>query len=119
MASDRLDTTGVERYDALGSLIQSWGEPGPFEGEFAKPSDIAVDSKGNAVAVWYQYDGTFYRICASRYVSGSDWGTPVYLEANTGSASSPQVAMDSAGGATAVWCQSDGARLNIWANTIR
>jgi hypothetical protein len=80
-------------------------------------SQVAVDGNGNAVAVWYQGDGTRNNIWTSRYAAGSGWGIATLLETDdTGSAQDPQVAVDGAGNAFAVWTQYDGTRNNIWAN---
>jgi hypothetical protein len=83
----------------------------------AREPQIAVDSSGNAFAVWYQWDGTRYSIFASRYLAGTGWGAVKLIETNNaGDASQPQVAMDSSGNAIVVWEQSDGTRYNICAN---
>ena len=83
----------------------------------ARYPQVAVDATGNAVAVWIQSDGTRDNIWANRYVVGSGWGTAELIETdNTGSAAAPQLAIDSAGNALAVWQQSDGTRDNIWSN---
>ncbi|MBI5739468.1 MAG: hypothetical protein HZA16_02005 [Nitrospirae bacterium] len=77
---------------------------------------VAMDSQGNATAVWYQYDGTRYNILAKRYTAGTGWGAAALIETdNAGNAYYPQVAMDAQGNATAVWYQYDGTRFNIWA----
>jgi hypothetical protein len=79
---------------------------------------IAMNAGGNAIAVWNQYDGTTnaYHIWAIRYVAGVGWGTAQLIENNNGDASNPQIAMDGSGNAIAVWNQSDGTLINIWAN---
>jgi hypothetical protein len=83
----------------------------------AQNPQIAVDAAGNALAVWIQFDGTVYNIWANRYTAGSGWGSAALIETdNAGSAHNPQVAIDPAGNALAVWTQSDGTRDNIWAN---
>ena len=82
----------------------------------ANTPQVAVDSSGNAVAVWYQYDGTRYNIWSNRYTSGTGWGTEELIETNTRSAYSHQVAVDPSGNAVAVWVQYDETRNNIWSN---
>jgi hypothetical protein len=78
---------------------------------------VAVDGSGNAVAVWYQHDGTRFNVWANRFVSGSGWGTAALIETdNAGNAAGTQVAVDGTGNAVAVWRQWDGTRYNIWAN---
>ena len=78
---------------------------------------ISVDSAGNATAVWYQSDGARYNILSNRYVVGTGWGIAQLIESdNTGDATSPQVSVDAAGDAIAVWHQPDGVRWNVWSN---
>ncbi|MBU1599827.1 hypothetical protein KKG61_06970 [bacterium] len=77
---------------------------------------VALDTAGNAIAIWQQYDGTRYNIWANRYL-GTGWGLATLIETdNTGDAYIPQVALDTAGNGLAVWRQWDGTRYNIWAN---
>ena len=79
---------------------------------------VAVDSSGNAIAVWSQNDGTHSHIWANRYVSGTGWdeaATPLETN-NTIDASAPVVAVDSNGNAIAVWHQSDSVGSHIWAS---
>ena len=76
-----------------------------------------MDGNGNALAVWYQSDGTHDSIWANRYVVGTGWGNATLIETdNAGDGAPPQIAMDGDGNALAVWLQSDGTRYNVWAN---
>ena len=100
-----------------------WGSAALIEtdnaGEASHPH-MAVDSSGNALAVWQQSDGTLYNIWANRYVAGTGWGTAALIETdNAGDAGGPMVAFDSSGNALAVWQQNDGTRRNIWANRFQ
>jgi hypothetical protein len=100
-------------------VTRTWGTAQLIETDNAGPATsprIAMDSSGNAIAVWQQSDGTRNNIWANRYAGGS-WGTAQLIEtANAGDASYPQIAMDSSGNAIAVWQQFDGTRNNIWTN---
>lgn len=83
----------------------------------ASDAQVAADAAGNAVAVWYQHDGTRYNVWANRYAAGSGWGTARLLETNdSGDAIYPSVAVDAMGDAVAAWSQHDGTRNNVWAN---
>ncbi|MFK5913636.1 MAG: Ig-like domain-containing protein [Woeseiaceae bacterium] len=99
----------------------TWGTAELIEtdaGTAVRPQ-IAFDSSGKAMAVWYQYDGTRFNIWANRF-NGTTWGAAELIETdNAGSASTPQIAFDSSGNAMAVWRQSDGTRNNIWANRFK
>jgi ribosomal protein L28 len=78
---------------------------------------VAVDPNGNAVAVWYQSDGTRTNIWANRFTPTASWGPAELIETDgAANASWAQVALDPNGNAVAVWTQSDGTRDNIWAN---
>ncbi len=106
-----------------------WGAPVLIEtsGTSATYSDVAVDSAGNAIAVWEQdIVGGYDSIRANRYVSGSVWGAPQTIDVNANLAnpsdliSGAKIAFDpSAGGsAFAVWKQQStiAAIDNIYAN---
>jgi hypothetical protein len=79
---------------------------------------IAIDAKGNALAVWSKSDGNRSNIWARRYtVSTNSWGRAVKIETDdAGNAYDPQIVTDASGNALVVWSQNDGSRLNIWSN---
>ena len=97
----------------------SWGTAELIETDnlgHAYSPQIAIDSSGNAIAVWQQHDGDRYNIWTNRF-NGTSWGTAELIETgNLGDAFSPRIAIDSSGNAIAVWQQSDGTRGNIWTN---
>lgn len=85
----------------------------------AAAPQIACDGHGNAIVVWYQYDGTRTNIYANRYDAASDsWQSSATLieQDNAGHAAEPQIAMNSKGDALAVWSLQDGTRYDIYAN---
>ncbi|MGC2166119.1 MAG: hypothetical protein WA632_08920, partial [Gallionella sp.] len=66
------DSIWANRYTTGG-----WGTAGLIETDNAGNASypqIAFDTSGNALAVWYQHDGTRYNIWANRYTTGG-WGT--------------------------------------------
>ena len=97
-----------------------WGEAQLIESDDAGDADsaqIAVDPKGNAIAVWSQSDGIRRSIWANRFTPAGSWGTAQLLEAgDEGDAVVPQVAMNPAGRGIAIWSYYDGARSGIWVN---
>jgi uncharacterized protein GlcG (DUF336 family) len=112
------DTIYSNRYDALSG---TWGGTAQaIEGNTgsAYGAQVAFDPSGNAVAVWYQWDGSYDSIYSNRYdaLSGTWGGTAQAIEGNTGGAYNPQVAFDSDGNATVVWYQHDGTYNNIYFN---
>ncbi len=83
----------------------------------AGSTQIAVAPNGDALAVWYQHDGTRYNIRANRYTAGKGWGWAELIEGDdAGDARDPQIAFDAEGNALAVWSQYYGGYDNIWAN---
>jgi len=96
----------------------SWGTAEVAENDatnsFDTPS-VVLEDNGDAIVVWRSYSPS-YDIWANRYVAGSGWGTPELIETNANNAYSPQIAGDANGNAIAVWQQSDGTKVSIWAN---
>jgi hypothetical protein len=97
-----------------------WGTAGLIETDNAGAAfspRVKLDASGNAMAVWLQSDGTLGSVWANRFVAGVGWGTPQLIETdNAGNAAFPEIQVDASGNAVAVWRQSDGTRLNMWAN---
>ena len=120
--SDRTRTNiWANRFTAT---TNSWGTATLIETDnagSARSPKLAYDIGGNALAVWHQSDGTRFNIWANRFTADtSSLGNAALIETdNAGGAFSPQIAFDASGNALAVWRQSDGTRLNIWANTFR
>jgi hypothetical protein len=97
----------------------AWGAAEQIEIEnlgSARNPQVAFDSSGNAISVWFQSDGARNNIWANRF-DGSSWGAAKLIETeNAGDARNSQVAFDSSGNAIAVWQQNDGTLNNIYAN---
>ena len=109
--SDSSSSSSVARGWRTAELIET-----DDAGDASYPQ-VAVDSSGNAVAVWQQHDGTCFNIWSNRYTAATGrWGTAELIETDAWDAYDPQVAVDSSGNAVAVWFQHDGTRNNIWSN---
>jgi hypothetical protein len=100
----------------------SWGDAKPVVptqiADMAAPG-VGIDPSGNVTVVWEQLDGEVSSIWAIRFPAQGASGTPAALEFdNEGDARDPQVAVDSAGNAIAVWRQREtqDARFQIYAN---
>ncbi len=109
------------RYDGSVDVVQaasevvggSWSAPtdlssADFE---ARDPEVAVDPAGEAVAVWLQYDGTNDIAQAASRPAGGGWSAPTDLSAVGFEAYEPEVAINPAGDATAIWAREDGADL--------
>ncbi len=103
------------------TLIGTWTTPVNLStaGQSADPPQIAIDSLGNAIAVWTRYGRTGDKsiVQASTKTLTGNWTTPVNLSAAGGDDSNPQVAMDSLGNAIAVWLRYNGTNNIIQAST--
>jgi hypothetical protein len=67
-------------------------------------SKVAVDSQGDAVAVWQEWDGVDDTIeSASRRAGSAGWTTPVAIAPAGSEYGEPDVAVDASGDAVAVW----------------
>jgi PKD repeat protein len=82
-------------------------------GQNAVVPQVAMNQGGNAVAVWRRSDGTNTRVQAAVRPAGGSFSAPVNISAAGQDANSPQVAIDQAGDAVAVWTRSDGANVRI------
>ncbi len=101
------------------TLAAGWGVPELLETDNAGDAfwpEVALDPNGNAVAVWFQWDGTRYNIWANRFTLAAGWGVAELLETDNAGDVVPQVVLDPTGNAVVVWQQFDGTRYNIWAN---
>lgn len=78
-------------------------------GEDAEAPRIALDAAGDAVAVWRRFNGADYVIQTATRPAGGSWSAPVDLSAPGEEAQSPQLALDAAGDAVAVWTRFNGA----------
>ncbi len=106
----------ANRFTAAGG----WGAAELIETDDAGDADsvqIAVDLRGNAIAVWSQSDGTRRNIWANRFAPDAGWEAPQLLEAgDAGDAVNPQIALNAGGRAIAIWSYNDGTRSGVWAN---
>jgi hypothetical protein len=80
------------------------------------PPRVAVDPRGNALAVFVTFNGVSYDLWAARFTAGEGWTGEVSLESASETVSTPAVAMDGQGGAMVVWEQSNGVAGSAWAN---
>lgn len=100
----------ANRYD----VKNGWETAKKIESEAGatSSSSVAMDSAGNAIAIWSQSDGDRYNIYANRYTVGAGWGTARRIEDDEIAAAYPKVGMDSTGNAVAIWVQSSRTHSN-------
>ncbi len=103
----------ASRYDAATGV---WGTPLHIESSKGRPDDpqVAVDSWGNAAAVWDQVEGALLNVWACRYDAARErWGKAELIETTEYEARRPRVAMDAKGNATVLWEVFNGVVQNI------
>jgi hypothetical protein len=94
------------------ALGQSWGVAQLIEADNAGSAynpHVAIDSQGNAVAVWQQFDGQHSRIAANRMAAGTGWGDAALVANSNVYASAPHIANDGQGHLFVLW-QVQGAK---------
>ena len=78
-------------------------------GRDAEEPRVAVSPGGEAVAVWTRFDGANTIVQASGRPPGGAWSPAVDISVAGRNAEEPDVGIDSAGNATAVWRRHDGS----------
>lgn len=106
----RYDGTNFTTRNAMALKGQSWGPSFVVSNgaETASEGSIAVDSNGNAVAVWSQFDGSNFMVQASLIPYGGNWSTEQAISTSGQDASIPIVASDPNGNIVAIWVAFDG-----------
>ena len=126
------------RVDASGDAFAVWARSGtvqaaqrPAAGTWSAAQDIsgsciaaqavqlAVSPAGGAVAVWECPKGGNTIVQASTRGRGGNWGPPHDLSRAGQDAHAPQVALDKAGDALAVWARSNGTDVIVQATFRR
>jgi hypothetical protein len=72
-------------------------------GQHAQAPQVAVDRNGNALVVWYRFDGTNYLIQARRRTASGGLSAAQTLSEAGQNAVNPQVAVDPNGNAVVAW----------------
>jgi hypothetical protein len=84
---------------------------------YAESPSVVMDSEGNAIAVWRQWEGARANALANRYVEGVGWGEPEHLESyDDGNIRDVRVSVNSDGAAFAIWNQYGMGYDDVWSN---
>jgi len=103
------------------TVKKGWGSETQIGRESTDVLDaqIAMNSFGDGILLWSQFDDGNTRIHASRYEPSVGWGAAIPIQTVPENASSPQVAMDNLGNGIAVWDQSNRSGGSIHAISYR
>lgn len=96
-------------------LAASWSSPDTVGSPISNSPDVAMDAKGNAVAIWVFSEGSDSSIKAATRPAGGNWSDPVTLTQANVQALYGSVAVDKNGNAIAVWSVSNGLAQSIQA----
>jgi hypothetical protein len=93
----------------------TWSAPQDLSapGGDAEGPQVAFDPAGNAVAVWERFNGTNFIIQAAERPAGGGWSLPQDVSAPGQETANPQIALDPAGNAVAVWESNEGANVGV------
>lgn len=110
--------TVIRRY-SVGSGWGPWLHPMTIS-SYAYSTSVSVDSGGNAVVAWVDYDSGNYNVWADRYDNATGWSGAVNIESQTNGALFWEPVRTAANNGTAavVWTMSGpaGDSQSVWAN---
>lgn len=102
------------------TVAAGWGAESAVESSSASELSnlrLGISDVGRAVVVWRRSDGIRNNIWSNHYTEQAGWSEGELIETDdVSNAFTPQLAMDAAGNALAVWRHHDGAVQNIWTN---
>jgi hypothetical protein len=78
-------------------------------GQNAEHPKVAVDARGDAIAIWRRFNGTNWIVQAAVRPAGGQWQAPIDLSADGQNSERPEIAVDSRDDAVAVWERYNGA----------
>jgi hypothetical protein len=77
-----------------------------------------LDSQGNGIAVWNQWDSKRHSVWYSTYALGGEWTTPALVEkGELADTAEPRIVADASGSATVVWLQWEAGQNRLWTST--
>ncbi|HEV2728354.1 MAG TPA: PKD domain-containing protein [Solirubrobacterales bacterium] len=113
------------RFDGTDFIVQAatrpaggeWSESDDLSavGQDAEVPQVAIDEKGDAVAVWRRSNGANFIVQAAVLPAGGEWSEPEDISVAGRNAREPQVAVDPEGNAVAVWHRSNGSNFIVQA----
>ena len=112
----RTDAGTPKVWSSRHTLDSGWSTPELISGlgDACDQPHVAVSASGDAVAVWSQDDpGLGALIWSNRYIPGSGWGEPTFVDLPTDGSDGVDVAIDADGNALAVWSRDNSVFANL------
>ena len=112
------DQSGLSVMASYRRAGRPWGAATAVSGTAsgALSPQVALDARGNAVAVWTQSVNGFSRVQAASYTVASGWSASRVLSKVGGDALTPDVALDADGDGAVAWARYDGRSFVIQGN---
>lgn len=107
-AGGKLGASSLTSFD---TRMPSWGAPitidaagAPVRADLFNPMPTGAARNGDTVSIWREIRESMPRMVARHYNAASQsWGAAVDIQGNSQSSDSPQLSVDGAGNACAVW----------------
>jgi hypothetical protein len=104
--------TSIQPFNGVWSPPLSISTPG----QKVSSPHIAVNSNGNAAAIWVGNDGNNAIIQSAHRLSNGEWSLPSTLSLSGQDADAPQITIDPQGNIAAIWQRSDGTNTIVQAS---
>lgn len=100
-------------------LMAVWEAPVTISTTTSNEPQIGISASGYAVSIWNEFDGVNTNIQSATLDKGESWSSPITISSVTGNnpQAYPQIAVDLAGNAVAVWEEFNGTSV-IKASTL-
>jgi hypothetical protein len=110
------DPTGLSVLASYRRTRKAWGRPQPVSGTAAGSLSprVAINARGDVLAVWTQSTGGFSRVHAASFpAAGSTWSASRVLSRVGADALTPQVMLDDGGDGAVAWARYNGQSFVI------
>lgn len=79
---------------------------------------LAMNSNGNAFAIWTQRDGSNSKIWGNQYNVGTGWGTAEVIGTTNTNSQEAKITTDATGNALVIWYQKDSKVHKLWSSNF-
>jgi hypothetical protein len=115
------ESGGYELWAAWFAVGAGWGAAQRLQSAVLPIHGVAMDARGNGIAVWPRREGDRRIVWASRFQPSRGWGPVEAIGTELlgpNALGQVSIALSPMGDGIAAWQQWDGTRLSIWANRL-